>query len=187
MQNLTSNLAFVAEVYEEDWSEENDPRFNDAEEDDTEYDLSAKSDPIVEDQSEEITQVEEVKQTMTSNKVEEVALMAKSKQIKVESSSSESEKPPNYVPLPESVKEKLCTPECAEQIENYRSYSFRIYDNFKEQYKSDSSSNDNSSDYGFNNPEFIKWQKEMQKKKDIDEAQKQKLKFIISKEIIEKL
>ncbi|KAK1406419.1 hypothetical protein QVD17_41716 [Tagetes erecta] len=52
--------------------------------------------------------------------------MAQSEQIKVESSSSESEKPSNYVPLSETVKEKLCSPECAEQIEHYRLYSFRI-------------------------------------------------------------
>ncbi|KAK1427916.1 hypothetical protein QVD17_16655 [Tagetes erecta] len=52
--------------------------------------------------------------------------MAQSEQIKVESSSSESEKPSKYVPLPETVKEKLCSQECAEQIEHYRSYSFRI-------------------------------------------------------------
>ncbi|KAK1432113.1 hypothetical protein QVD17_09004 [Tagetes erecta] len=56
--------------------------------------------------------------------------MVQSEKIKVEFSSSESEKPPNYIPLPETVKEKLCTSECAEQIEHYRSYSFRICDKF---------------------------------------------------------
>ncbi|KAK1415295.1 hypothetical protein QVD17_31073 [Tagetes erecta] len=52
--------------------------------------------------------------------------MAQSKHIKVESSSSDSEKPSNYVLLLEIVKAKLCSPKCAEQIEHYRSYSFRI-------------------------------------------------------------
>ncbi|KAK1424310.1 hypothetical protein QVD17_19637 [Tagetes erecta] len=37
-----------------------------------------------------------------------------------------------------------------------------------EQSKSENSTIDNSSsDYGFNNPEFIKWQKEMKKRKDV--------------------
>ncbi|KAK1424443.1 hypothetical protein QVD17_19773 [Tagetes erecta] len=61
--------------------------------------------------------------------------MAQSEHIKVESSSSESDKPPKYVPLPETVKDKLCSPECAEQIEHYRSYSFRICDKFGKEEK----------------------------------------------------
>ncbi|KAK1424288.1 hypothetical protein QVD17_19613 [Tagetes erecta] len=69
------------------------------------------------------------------NKDKEVALMAQSEEIKVESSSSESEKPTNDVPLPETVKEKLCSPYCAEQIEHYRSYSFKIYENLSKEEK----------------------------------------------------
>ncbi|KAK1431763.1 hypothetical protein QVD17_08389 [Tagetes erecta] len=64
--------------------------------------------------------------SIEGTKVEEVALMAQSAQPMVESSSSESDKPSNYVPLLEVVKEKLCSPECAEQIEHYRTYLFRI-------------------------------------------------------------
>ncbi|KAK1406381.1 hypothetical protein QVD17_41675 [Tagetes erecta] len=50
---------------------------------------------------------------------EEVALMAQSEQPKVDSSSSDSNKPSNHVPLPERVREKLCLVECLEQIEHY--------------------------------------------------------------------
>ncbi|KAK1413118.1 hypothetical protein QVD17_34885 [Tagetes erecta] len=121
-----SNPALVAEVCEKDWSEESDPKINDIEEEDDEYDWSDKSNPIAEFQAEEIIQAKDVNLSVEGNKSEEVALMAQSEQIKVESSSSDSKKPSNFVPLPETVKEKLCSPECAEQIEHYRSYSFRI-------------------------------------------------------------
>ncbi|KAK1406291.1 hypothetical protein QVD17_41584 [Tagetes erecta] len=119
--DLTSNLALVAEVYEEDWSEESDPRFDGAEE---EYDWSDKSDPIVEIQTKEINHVEDVNLSVEFNKVEEVALVAQPKQIKVESLSFKSEKPPKNVPLPETVNV------------HYRSYSFRICNKLAKEEKS---------------------------------------------------
>ncbi|KAK1428010.1 hypothetical protein QVD17_16828 [Tagetes erecta] len=61
--------------------------------------------------------------------------MAQSKQPKVDSSSSDSDKPPNYVPLPEDVKEKLCSVECSEQLEHYRTYSFKICDKLAKEEK----------------------------------------------------
>ncbi|KAK1424554.1 hypothetical protein QVD17_19886 [Tagetes erecta] len=82
-----------------------------------------------------MNQDHEVNMSGEGNKSEEVALMAQSEQIKVESSSCTSEKPSNYVPLTETVKEKLCSPECAEQIEHYRSYSFRICDKLSKEEK----------------------------------------------------
>ncbi|KAK1424449.1 hypothetical protein QVD17_19779 [Tagetes erecta] len=96
--------------------------------DDEAYDWSDKSDPIelerdekseVVDQSEKLTQskdgtkFEEVKVAQRT-KFEEVSLMAQSEQPKVDSLSSDSDKPPNYVPLPEDVREKVCLAECLE-------------------------------------------------------------------------
>ncbi|KAK1411563.1 hypothetical protein QVD17_38113 [Tagetes erecta] len=89
------------------------------EDEDNEYDWRDKSDPIAKIQTEEMNQVEDVNLTVECNKTEEVSLMAQSEQIKVESSSSESEKPSNYVPLLETVKEKLCSPKCAKQFKHY--------------------------------------------------------------------
>ncbi|KAK1429852.1 hypothetical protein QVD17_12124 [Tagetes erecta] len=71
-------------------------------------------------------QAEDVNLSVESNKSEEVTIMAQLELIKVDSSSSDSEKPSNYVPLPKIVKEKLRSPECGEQIKHYRSHSFRI-------------------------------------------------------------
>ncbi|KAK1424258.1 hypothetical protein QVD17_19582 [Tagetes erecta] len=66
----------------EDWSEESDSRFNDAEEENTEYDLSVKSDRIAGTHIEEIKHVGDVNQSLESNKAEEVALVEQSEQIK---------------------------------------------------------------------------------------------------------
>ncbi|KAK1431683.1 hypothetical protein QVD17_08225 [Tagetes erecta] len=52
--NLMTNLALVAKVVNEDWSEGNDPKSTDAEEEDDEYDWSDKSDPISEIEAEEM-------------------------------------------------------------------------------------------------------------------------------------
>ncbi|KAK1411562.1 hypothetical protein QVD17_38112 [Tagetes erecta] len=63
--------------------------------------------------------------------------MAQSEQIKVESSSSESEKPSNYVLLPETVKAKLCSPECEswkkslEEIESLKHQLSELSKNFE--------------------------------------------------------
>ncbi|KAK1407814.1 hypothetical protein QVD17_39441 [Tagetes erecta] len=130
-----TNLALVAEVVDEDWSEENDPKSTDVDEEDDEYDWSDKSDPISDTEAEEMNQGHDTNVLDKWNKDEEVVLMAQSEQINVESSSSKSEKPSNYVPLPETVKEKLCSPECAEQIENHRSYSFKICEKLSKEEK----------------------------------------------------
>ncbi|KAK1429706.1 hypothetical protein QVD17_11923 [Tagetes erecta] len=68
-------------------------------------------------------------------KSEEVAIMAQSEHQKVEPSSSDSVKPLNYVPLPETVKEKLCSPECAVHIEHYITYSFKICEKLEKEEK----------------------------------------------------
>ncbi|KAK1431920.1 hypothetical protein QVD17_08717 [Tagetes erecta] len=109
--DLTSNLALVCEI-EEDWSEEGDGKMiEDVSEDSEDYDWSAKSDPTEETES-------------------EVALMATSSES---SSSTEQPKvssdlPPNYVPLPADVKERLCSDQCIQQVEHYRTHSFKIGD-----------------------------------------------------------
>ncbi|KAK1424263.1 hypothetical protein QVD17_19588 [Tagetes erecta] len=66
-----------------------------------------------------------------------------------------SDKPPNYVPLPDEGREKLCSVECLELLEHYRKDKSSIND----------ATSDDSSSYGFNNLGFIKWQKEMQRQK----------------------
>ncbi|KAK1419515.1 hypothetical protein QVD17_28688 [Tagetes erecta] len=96
------------------------------EEEEDEYDWSDKSDPIADIQAEDMIQTEEVNLSVEDTKSEEVALMAQSEQLKVESSFSNYDKPTNYVPLAEVEKENLCSPECAQQTEHYRKYSFRI-------------------------------------------------------------
>ncbi|KAK1411414.1 hypothetical protein QVD17_37963 [Tagetes erecta] len=109
--DLTSSLALVCEI-EEDWSEEGDGKaIEDVSEDSEDYDWSAKSDPTEETES-------------------EVALMATSSES---SSSTEQPKvstdlPPNYVPLPADVKERLCSEQCIQQVEHYRTHSFKIGD-----------------------------------------------------------
>ncbi|KAK1421843.1 hypothetical protein QVD17_24512 [Tagetes erecta] len=109
--DLTSSLALVCEI-EEDWSEEGDGKMiEDVSEDSEDYDWSAKSDPTEESES-------------------EVALMATSSES---SSSTEQPKvstdlPPNYVPLPADVKERLCSEQCIQQVEHYRTHSFKIGD-----------------------------------------------------------
>ncbi|KAK1431908.1 hypothetical protein QVD17_08700 [Tagetes erecta] len=107
-----TNLALLAEVVEEDWPGRNDPKSTDVEEEDDEYDWSDKSDPIPEIEAEEMKHGHDNNLLVKGNKDEEVALMAQSEQIKVESSSSKSEKPSNCVPLRETVKAKLSSPEC---------------------------------------------------------------------------
>ncbi|KAK1414838.1 hypothetical protein QVD17_30597 [Tagetes erecta] len=109
--DLTSSLALVCEI-EEDWSEEGDGKMiEDVSEDSEEYDWSAKSDPVEESES-------------------EIALMATASES---SSSTEQPKvsnnlPPNYVPLPADVKERLCSEQCIQQVEHYRTHSFKIGD-----------------------------------------------------------
>ncbi|KAK1427915.1 hypothetical protein QVD17_16653 [Tagetes erecta] len=109
--DLTSSLALVCEM-EEDWSEEGDGKMiEDISEDSEDYDWSAKSDPVEESES-------------------EVALMATANEA---SSSTEQPKvsnnlPPNYVPLPDDVKERLCSDQCIQQVEHYRTHSFKIGD-----------------------------------------------------------
>ncbi|KAK1424129.1 hypothetical protein QVD17_19444 [Tagetes erecta] len=76
--NLMTNLALVAEVVDEDWSKGNDPKSTDAEEEDDEYDLSDKSDPISEIEAEEMNQGHDTNVSEKGNKDEEVALMAQS-------------------------------------------------------------------------------------------------------------
>ncbi|KAK1411538.1 hypothetical protein QVD17_38088 [Tagetes erecta] len=108
--DVMSNPALVAEVSEEYWSEESDPKGNGIEEDDDEYDWRDKSDPIVDIQAKEVIQTEEVNLSSKKN--------------------------PS---------------------------------------KSGGSTSDDSSSYGFNNPEFIKWQKEMLKQKEHSEVQSQSI------------
>ncbi|KAK1419547.1 hypothetical protein QVD17_28722 [Tagetes erecta] len=109
--DLTSSLALVCEI-EEDWSEEGDIKVVDTvSEDSEEYDWSAKSDPVEESES-------------------EITLMATASES---SSSTEQPKvstdlPPNYVPLPADVKERLCSEQCIQQVEHYRTHSFKIGD-----------------------------------------------------------
>ncbi|KAK1429900.1 hypothetical protein QVD17_12228 [Tagetes erecta] len=109
--DLTSSLALVCEI-EEDWSEEGDGKLiDDVSEDSEEYDWSAKSDPVEESES-------------------EIALMATSSES---SSSTEQPKvstdlPPNYVPLPDDVRGRLCSEQCIQQVEHYRTHSFKIGD-----------------------------------------------------------
>ncbi|KAK1427853.1 hypothetical protein QVD17_16551 [Tagetes erecta] len=110
--DLTSNLALVCETEEEDWSEKGDGKMiEDVSEDSEDYDWSAKSDPIEESES-------------------ELVLMATASES---SSSTEQPKvntdlPPNYVPLPLDVKERLCSEQCIQQVEHYRTHSFKIGD-----------------------------------------------------------
>ncbi|KAK1415086.1 hypothetical protein QVD17_30857 [Tagetes erecta] len=82
-------------------------------------------------QSKDVTKFEEVEVAQS----EEVALMAQLEQPKVDSSSSDSKKPSNYVQLPEDVREKLCSVECLEHIEHYRTYSFKIWDKLDKEEK----------------------------------------------------
>ncbi|KAK1429858.1 hypothetical protein QVD17_12139 [Tagetes erecta] len=109
--DLTSSLALVCEI-EDDWSEEGDGKMvDDVSEDSEDYDWSAKSDPTEKSES-------------------EVALMATANES---SSSTEQPKvsndlPPNYVPLPADVKERLCSEQCIQQVEHYRTHSFKIGD-----------------------------------------------------------
>ncbi|KAK1421747.1 hypothetical protein QVD17_24340 [Tagetes erecta] len=110
--DLTSSLALVCEIEEEDWSEDGDDQVIKAVSEDSEYyDWSAKSDPIEESES-------------------EIALMATSEES---FSSAEQPKvsiklPPNYVPLPDDVKGRLCSDQCIKQVEHYRTHSFKISD-----------------------------------------------------------
>ncbi|KAK1429974.1 hypothetical protein QVD17_12365 [Tagetes erecta] len=87
-------------------------------------------------------QTEDVNLSGEGDKSEEVALMAQSERLKVESSSSNSDKPSNYVPLPETVKEKLCSTECIEKIEHYRTYSFKICEKLTKEEKRHNKLND---------------------------------------------
>ncbi|MGS7221166.1 hypothetical protein ACQ7OT_11505, partial [Micrococcus luteus] len=112
--DLTSSLALVCEIEEEDWSEEGDCRMiNDISEDSEDYDWSAKSDPTEESES-------------------EIALMATSEESFSSAESNQPkvsiELPPNYVPLPDDVKDRLCSEQCIQQVEHYRTHSFKIGD-----------------------------------------------------------
>ncbi|KAK1414665.1 hypothetical protein QVD17_30414 [Tagetes erecta] len=90
--NLTSSLALVCEIVEEDWFEEGDIKvLSDDSHEPDEYDWSAKADPTEELEA-------------------EIALMATSQES---FSSAESEQPkvsyelpPNYVPVPDDVKDR---------------------------------------------------------------------------------
>ncbi|KAK1441042.1 hypothetical protein QVD17_06878 [Tagetes erecta] len=89
--DLTSSLALVCEIEEEVWSEEGDCQVvNEISEDSEDYDWSAKSDPTDESES-------------------EIALMATSEESFSSAESNQPkvsiELPPNYVPLPDDVKE----------------------------------------------------------------------------------
>ncbi|KAK1421788.1 hypothetical protein QVD17_24420 [Tagetes erecta] len=109
--DLTSSLALVCEI-EEDWSEEGDGKMvEDVSEDSEEYDWSAKSDPVEESES-------------------EIALMATSSESpsSTEQPKVSTDLPPNYVPLPIDVKERLCSEQCIQQVEHYRTHSFKIDD-----------------------------------------------------------
>ncbi|KAK1441343.1 hypothetical protein QVD17_07191 [Tagetes erecta] len=115
--DLTSNLALVCEI-EEDWSEEGDGKMVDnVSEDSEDYDWSAKSDPTEESEA-------------------EIALMATSSES---SSATEQPKvndlPPNYIPLPLDVKERLCSDQCIQQVEHYRTHSFKIGDKLSQHEK----------------------------------------------------
>ncbi|KAK1424486.1 hypothetical protein QVD17_19816 [Tagetes erecta] len=99
-----------------------------------------KSDPVEletqeVDESKELSQFEEVFQSDEATQSEEVAPMEQSEQPKVDSSSFNSDKPLNYVPLPDEVREELCSAECLEQIEQYRTYSFKICDKLNKEEK----------------------------------------------------
>jgi len=111
-------------------AEDNDPRLEDNEEDDDSYDWSDKSGPI----EKETWEVDAEKQSEEAAKSEEVAHMAP-EQPKVDTSLSDSNKPSNYVPLPDEVRENLCSAECLEQIEHYRTYSFKICDKLNKEEK----------------------------------------------------
>ncbi|KAK1431785.1 hypothetical protein QVD17_08435 [Tagetes erecta] len=41
----------------------------------------------------------------------------------------------SFVEMPIDVKEKMCTKECFTQVEHYKTYSFRIWDKFKDEEK----------------------------------------------------
>ncbi|KAK1429938.1 hypothetical protein QVD17_12293 [Tagetes erecta] len=109
--DLTSSLALVCEI-EEDWSEEGDGKMiENVSEDSEDYDWSAKSDPTEESES-------------------EIALMATASEssCSTEQPKVSNDLPPNYVPLPIDVKERLCSEQCIQQVEHYRTHSFKIGD-----------------------------------------------------------
>ncbi|KAK1421848.1 hypothetical protein QVD17_24520 [Tagetes erecta] len=109
--DLTSSLALVCEI-EEDWSEEGDGKVTDTvSEGSEEYNWSAKADPVEESEP-------EVALTATSNESSSAA-----EQPKVST-----ELPPNYVPLPDDVRGRLCSEQCIKQVEHYRTHSFKIGD-----------------------------------------------------------
>ncbi|KAK1429792.1 hypothetical protein QVD17_12023 [Tagetes erecta] len=86
--DLTSSLALVCEIEEEDWSEEGDDQvINAISEDSEDYDWSAKSDPVEESES-EIAHMATCEESFSFAEQPKVSI----------------ELPPNYVPLPDDVK-----------------------------------------------------------------------------------
>ncbi|KAK1419511.1 hypothetical protein QVD17_28683 [Tagetes erecta] len=97
-----------------------------------------------------------MKKKMMNLMIEEIAIMAQSEQPKADSSSSDSDKPLNYVPLLDKVIEKLCTVECLEQVEYYITYAFITCDKLaKEEKKHNKLKEDHLQNCGKTNDESI--------------------------------
>jgi len=112
--DITSNLALVCEIESEDWSENGDVKaLEDVNQVSEAYYWSAKSDPYEESEA-------EVALKATS---EESITSAEFEQPKVSP-----ELPPNYVQMPDDLRNRLCSKECIAQVEHYRNHSFKIYD-----------------------------------------------------------
>ncbi|KAK1411575.1 hypothetical protein QVD17_38126 [Tagetes erecta] len=108
---------------------------SDDNEDEEEYDWSegndvvsikelAKKDIEISNLSETIVKQEEIIAQLNS----EIKRLMYEKEIEKDVQSS-------FVEIPIDIREKMCTKECFQQCEHYRTYSFRIWDKFKDEEK----------------------------------------------------